>query len=730
MSFATEALKPTSDRFMLIQIQPKKRVTGATSLGGGLYQFSLSNDYIVDSVQGNGGNLSFTHSNGLLVVTSPSLNLTSGSVYTIVYLNMFLTGTTARVSSGVSGVPNAEWLPYILKYPTANQSMKNISEGVLSYSSSSIKIITTDNSIQKLLDLNNSFSNARVKIWECINSIDNNMVVFEGVAGGISLQDGVAVVSVLDTFSLLNKTATYLPEYTKSYIANSTTLTTYPDISTPDQAAPIVFGASSPYRAKETASPFTFGAPFARTYHVTDGLRLIKHTPQVPQQSTTNAKYFVARFIGSGVKAMSFGTITRAYREFTSGASVGGYLTYSVYYYIQCTNFSGKIGDSFVVTGTAIADRVYVCNDQNVTGPDGATYNFVCISPRSLFVSSSLPASSGLVSLNPISGTNLSYCVYRNDLSSLSFETDSGSTQTKDAFYYLNQFNTDAVTVETVSLGTYYGLPVSALYINVDYSSSGLNAFFRFNELDPSNFYCRFTSDIPVITHGEMMKFLCDAAGLTTNESTFDQADADLNASVSVTFPLNNEQQFKRYLDDAQYILKSTFGVLRLNEDREVEYKIIKNPSAIAPDRVRDNTNIIAGSFSTSVQYQDIASTVRFKNPQLQDIRSANQTGPGYVVTNPEAQYLHGIVNEKNYDHCLNDIATRKDAIAGYIGSPTVEYTSSSASEDLVTRIGDVVDVTHKSVATEDNQAKGFVVELNTGTSQSTIRINEIRGVP
>jgi hypothetical protein len=225
------------------------------------------------------------------------------------------------------------------------------------------------------------------------------------------------------------------------------------------------------------------------------------------------------------------------------------------------------------------------------------------------------------------------------------------------------------------------------------------------------------------------MKFVIESAGLTANAASFTQADTDLVADVSVTFPIKSNE-FSSYLQEAQYLAKSTFSVLRVNEAREIEYEIISNPTAASTDSTKDETNILFDTFSSEIQYQDIKSDTIFKNPQYVDENSLNGTGPAATIVSDKAKYLHKINKSNNYDHCLVSIQNRKDAIAGYISEPTIEYRSSTSSEDLVTKIGDVVSLTNNSVLNESRTVKALVTEVNLGTTQSEIKLNEIRGVP
>jgi hypothetical protein len=53
-----------------------------------------------------------------------------------------------------------------------------------------------------------------------------------------------------------------------------------------------------------------------------------------------------------------------------------------------------------------------------------------------------------------------------------------------------------------------------------------------------------------------------------------------------------------------------------------------------------------------------------------------------------------------------------------------------TASEDLTSSIGDVVQITNTAVGNESGSTKAIIVGLNQRGSDTTIKLNEIRGVP
>jgi hypothetical protein len=197
-----------------------------------------------------------------------------------------------------------------------------------------------------------------------------------------------------------------------------------------------------------------------------------------------------------------------------------------------------------------------------------------------------------------------------------------------------------------------------------------------------------------------------------------------------VTFPQDQASNFSSYLDAAQSITSSTLGLLRVNQSRQVEYELIKNPQALTTDGIRDKVNMLAGETSAAVEYQDIVTSVEFENPQLVNLAALSGTGPKAVVDLPINKQLHRVEKSKTVQHVLESIQNRKSAIAGYLGNPTVEYTLSTASEDLASSIGDVIEIQNTAVADTSETAKGIITSLEQSGSTTNLKVNEIRGVP
>jgi len=732
MSFSTEIIKPDSERFALVRIQPRKYLDTLTLVTGTTFTAPLSSSILIASVDikvaGSSDYTSFTytHANDVLTIIA-GIDISDPDYYVVVTHNIYATGTTTRYTSGVVGgdtPPDAEWKPMLSSYPVCSQTMKDITEGVFTISNTTIDLISDDRFIENFLGTNDTFNDASVDVWVCVNDYENNKLVFSGRVNALNSNGNAVSLQVLDSFNKLNSTALF-GSYGDAYVYRGSSLATYPNIGNDRKSAVLTIGQHSPFGLKDLASPSELGDSYIQTYHVTDGLKLHQDTPQTYDMTTTTLSFFVGRMLGTAISKMTFGTVSRCYKYVATGPTLYGTTTYTEYYHLNCSTFSGQIGDC-LPNGLPGVDstRMWVCYIGGHTGPDASSYNVVVFKQSNIWVT---PPSSGLQS-NPTMVDNSydSYCIYRNDITGSKAFDDGGSANSGKSQYYINGFNS-ASSIRLESLGTLGGVPVKAVYI--DFNMASLGTYFRKDDFNINELYCRFTTNNPM-THAESLRFVVEAAGLTTNTSSFTTAASDFSGEVSFAVPFERSDTYPTYLQVAQYIARSAFGILKINNSRQIEYKIIKKPADLTPIGDRDDSNILLNTFTTNVDYQDCAHTISFSNPDLRNIDTINSVGPVATTTNYKAKLLHNITSNKEYRHCLTNMSGRKNAIAGYFGEPTIQYSYRTSSIDLNSNVGDAITVTSKNVAGTSQEVTAVVTEINTGTNSSTIKLNEIRGVP
>jgi hypothetical protein len=172
-----------SSKYYLVRMTPRRVINDElVSIGGGKY--SCTFDFPISHVT-----LNFTNLNKVSLVSNPNewsydettkeliIYATPSSVNIIVVSYfIFITGGRYRVlnedpESSVGEL--RDWEPILVINPEVGQSIENIIEGKLSVNISSLSIVNDDRSFKKYLTDDDSFNNAAVNIWICLNKNEN-----------------------------------------------------------------------------------------------------------------------------------------------------------------------------------------------------------------------------------------------------------------------------------------------------------------------------------------------------------------------------------------------------------------------------------------------------------------------------------------------------------------------------------------------------------------------------
>ena len=720
MSFATEIIKPDLDKFSLVRLKPRKYLGLGYHYATDTYRFSYEytvyanvyiNGVIVDSA-----NVSV--SGGYIFVVSTN-DLTSSAHVTTVEIPFYITGTMAMDTHGnTASLPEAIWEPILTSYPQWGQSIKNIGETIFTISSTNLNVIIDNRWFQNTLDTSFSWNRAEVDVWVCIGDVNTSKRIFSGEVSNISIKGNIASIDIVDSFNSLTKKAEF-----------GTSSQAYYWSVPPEHLGkpkPFVIGITSPaviergYRISE-AYGTTASTEF---YHQTVGITCVPVDSDL--DTSTSVRFSVGRIIGNSLKKLSFGTISRAYEHYmvkvvySDGANmeVGVRLLY-----LQCSSINTlRIGDYVPGQGNicSIGSFTHAGNSYNVAIVENTSYFF---DGASTYTSGSIPVPSISNDVHP------SISVWIEGTEDASYEVSSvtlGLVPLWAIPVYSGRYVPFTVSYET-SYDPGIDLDVTEVYVTI----TSLNISSSSKPLLPGKqkFLCRFSPNSP-LTHAEALKIVCKGAGLTVNSTSFTQADSDLDSSVAMTIPPFGQGEFPSYLGIAQSIIKSTFGILRINSDREVEYKIIKSPDMLTSIGNRDDSNIIVASFSTNVDYQDTVNQIKFENDEYKDRECLSINGPSVNEDSNVVRYLHKTDRTIKFSHVLANIYGSKDAIFQYLSNPKIEYNFETASVDLNSNIGDVVSLDNDAVASSSEQVNAMIVSVNSTTNKTNIKTNELRGVP
>lgn len=732
MSFATEIEKPDNERFFLVQVTARKDIGLGTNVGGNDYEFTVDASLNISEVYVNGVAETWSLDGATLTVTSAS-DLESSSNYIIVDHELYLTGSATKYTSSVSGLPDAEWVPRLQNYPNVSQSVSNILNGVFTLSASQIKIISTDGYHQKLLSTSDSLSKAPVKIWACVNGVENNRLVFIGSVTTAYFSNSVLTLDIIDTFNKLNDTAFFgTNEQALNYRGNTSRPYVMPeDVNT---AVPLTIGHASPY----TVAPGwrhldAYGTPLqGEFYHVSKGTKAIKYSPELPNPSST-ISYSAGRILASDLLRLNFGTINDAYEQYVTrsipadparGSSTPNITIYEKILYLFCSSFNCQVGD-FVpdVDG-------WVCSTGNLSF---GSYNVAIACPFYGYSTAinSVPAD-GVIS-PPAITNNLhpAMCVWME-----------GGDQVTNQDTYIplalspdNRFTFHGTRylpfTASLSAYTYAGRTINHVNFTINPATAKLLAtdagVANSNPLANKNIYYKYrlaTED----THATGLKYFLTAAGMSTNATSFTQADTDLpSTNLALTTPLDSGKNHNTFLDLCQAVTGSTFGVLSVNPSNEVEYKIVD--TIVTPDFTRNEIDIINNSVSSKIEYQDIATSILFTHPQIETPLFSGGISVSASVESSYSSFLHRVSKFTEIKHYLKSLAGVTARISGYLKNSIVEYNITTASKDLNTSIGDSVELTNSAVTNDSGTSTGIVVGIDASTSSTNLKINELRGV-
>jgi hypothetical protein len=465
-------------------------------------------------------------------------------------------------------------------------------------------------------------------------------------------------------------------------------------------------------------------------YHVTGGLKAVKYSPQYPGPTST-VSFSAGRILG-GLQLINLGTIASAHEQYnqrdipSSNPAVDYVTIYDRIIYLECSALQVYYGDYIPeLNGN-------VCQIGNF---GFGSYN-LAVAIQDFGETGSIP---GPV---PSSGSISPPTIANNTHPSMSVWIEGGDSATNKHVYipsalvpdirYQNHATRYAPFTVSTSTYTFNGDTITLVSFAVNPTDARLRASdgqggSDANHIANRTFKYSYRTN-RTVNHSDAIKYFIGSAGLTTNAASFAQAITDLSGSeVSMTIPFEDTNSFPTYLKACQAITSSTIGVLGVDENREITYKILKTDPT--PDRVRDNSDILMGESSSHVQYQDMVPYVTFTHPQL----NTNQGISGVTcedkrIASKEA-FLHRSQAAKTIRHYMKDVTSCANRLANYLKNPTVEYNISTASKDLNASIGENVEITSKVNASESGTVKGLVVGVDSSSSKTTLKINEIRGL-
>jgi hypothetical protein len=246
---ASVAAQRASRRFMLVRMTPARYVVDdLASQGGGVYGMTWT--YPVARVERNGTALTadtaapsvndhyyWNETAGTLQVKTASAPSTSNVV--VVFYYLFYTGGKAVVAPTTptdSATTSRVWEPRLKNFPTLNESVDNVINGVLSIAGSSVALIDTDCAFKAYLTANDSFSLKDLDIWLCVDSITDIQKVYHGRVDKVNWSDFQVTVTFTDSFLKMASPAFWGDGIDECFFFRSST--SFPNIRAADSGLP------------------------------------------------------------------------------------------------------------------------------------------------------------------------------------------------------------------------------------------------------------------------------------------------------------------------------------------------------------------------------------------------------------------------------------------------------------------------------------------------------------
>lgn len=282
-NFNTIKTKARSEKIILVRLNPGRQVIDDLVLSSST-TYTMTFNYPISGIKVDGtaytlnnatalssGEYSFDESTGLLTIFLSDVvaNLTA----VVVYYYLFYTNGVNRQTYEDPEDPTTairNWEGRIIGYPEFEITQEDIVEGIFTIGNTTLNLINDDSDFQKYLTDNDSFSKKKVKIWQCLNKLENIQKFFIGFVNSISIGSEVTI-SMDNAFSALDKDFTPFGSHIKSIF----NITDYPNVhpSYLDKPIPVIYSEIS--KTTSIVSSLSAAGSVQTEHVLTDGHKLI-----------------------------------------------------------------------------------------------------------------------------------------------------------------------------------------------------------------------------------------------------------------------------------------------------------------------------------------------------------------------------------------------------------------------------------------------------------------------
>lgn len=601
---------------------------------------------------------------------------------------LFYTSEIGRYISQDPENSNTEeryWEPKIVGNPSFSVTQEDIIDGFLSVGNSNLTIINHEKDFQQYIGDNFFFSKREIVIWQCLDGVNNIRKLFSGYCSSISIDDNLVRFSIDNLYSAFQNV--YLPLSTYELSTGNSTDFIFKD-EDKDKFIPKLFClVTKTIHATNSRSTHKLMTASAwQSYYVfSSGLQAINGNYTSTVSTSTNRRWVVC------VESVTASDLT----EPVVGATTS----------------------SVTVNGSTInLTRITVIDANKYRPGDNITINNV----KGFFVIEINTGLNYIYVSGPSAITN-GHNIYRPSVSVVQVEVGNDEGLIVQAYliygtHYTVQSYQDVRYIELVN------------NFEADFAFAGTQ---HENGITPDAIITVRAWNHDTINHAAVVSNLIQSAGLTVNGPSITLAGAT-DMKTNFTLPYWGETTNPTIADVLQRLLSSTFGMLSINEDFEVEYLLLDNP--VSNLEVTEN-EIIEGSLVQDVDYKDIYTTVTFTNDHGEDmynnrfLRTRFSTVSEASLTNTQAEMQYGVKKIKHINHVLLNMSESKQKILDILSRRRLKVSFKTKGINFESKVGDDLEIISNKLNGTSGSKVIKIMSIEKSASDTTVRGIDLLGI-
>lgn len=509
--------------------------------------------------------------------------------------------------------------------------------GVLSVAESSISIINADGWFNQFLGSTFSLGERDVRVWYCIDSLDNIARIYDGRISTVNVSGDKVVIGFYDDFAALNQPC-YMGDTSNMAVMRRTS-GSYSALTPGNDGLPrrYIAGVRSYVKYKELYSA-DYGT--RNGYDPIEGEVAFCSDYSPNKATSTNRTWQLCRLPADGILTQVATTI-----QAETQVSTLRFLRFASHNLVPGDWFQ------FVVAGNTYFSRVLTIGSFTKSA---VSYNCMLIDYDVAYPA----ATGGTINLMSIPFVWVKQGDNYHHIQPSHFTRYTGTLDSGNKYIYITFIN---------NFEFYYGM--TALDPDADTVYFGIQ-----NAADTGA--------------AAVCQRVLESAGMTVNAASVATADAALGIDAHLSIPTVGESEYRTAREYLQDLLKSMGAYAKVNADREVEIKLLEAPAA--GETVTDRE--ILGSVSIEHDYDDVAYEL---NPINEHVPTADAVytsdSPNTLATDDEAKALHRNSRALIFKHVLSTITDRIEYLLSLRSGPRRTYKFKTATIHADAVLGDNV---------------------------------------